>query len=56
MQRFYRLPASLIAHFYAGRLNWKDKARLLTGKPPVPVGQAFIAACKIHPHQIGNAE
>jgi lycopene beta-cyclase len=56
MQRFYRLPAPLIAHFYAGRLNWKDKARLLSGKPPVPVGQAFIAACKIHPHQIGNPE
>jgi lycopene beta-cyclase len=56
MQRFYRLPASLIRHFYAGRLSLRDKARLLSGKPPVPVGQAFIAACKIHPHQIGNAE
>jgi lycopene beta-cyclase len=56
MQRFYRLPASLISHFYAGRLSLQDKARLLSGKPPVPVGQAFIAACKIHPHQIGNAE
>ncbi|CAH0159365.1 hypothetical protein SRABI118_00720 [Massilia sp. Bi118] len=56
MQRFYRLPASLIRHFYAGRLSLQDKARLLSGKPPVPVGQAFIAACKIHPHQIGNAE
>jgi lycopene beta-cyclase len=56
MQRFYRLPASLIAHFYAGRLSLKDKARLLSGKPPVPVGQALVAACKIHPHQIGKAE
>jgi lycopene beta-cyclase len=56
MQRFYRLPASLIAHFYAGRLSLKDKARLLSGKPPVPVGQALIAACKIHPHQIRKAE
>jgi lycopene beta-cyclase len=56
MQRFYRLPAPLIAHFYAGRLSWKDKARLLTGKPPVPLKQAFIAACKIHPHQIGHPE
>jgi lycopene beta-cyclase len=34
----------------------KDKARLLSGKPPVPVGQALIAACKIHPHQIRKAE
>jgi lycopene beta-cyclase len=56
MQRFYRLPASLIAHFYAGRLSFGDKARLLSGKPPVPLGQAFIAACKIHPHQIRKAE
>ncbi len=56
MQRFYRLPASLIAHFYAGRLSFRDKARLLSGKPPVPLGQAFIAACKIHPHQIRKAE
>jgi lycopene beta-cyclase len=56
LQRFYRLPAPLITHFYAGRLSLKDKARLLSGKPPVPVGQALKAACKIHPHQIGNAE
>jgi len=52
MQRFYRLPAPLIANFYAGRLRLRDKARLLSGKPPVPVGQALAAACKIHPHQI----
>jgi lycopene beta-cyclase len=56
MQRFYRLPASLIAHFYAGRLGLADKARILCGKPPVPVGQALAAACKIHPHQIRKPE
>lgn len=56
MQRFYRLPASLIEHFYAGRLSLQDKARLLSGKPPVPLKQAFVAACKIYPHQIGRAE
>lgn len=52
MQRFYRLPAPLIARFYAGRLGLGDKARLLSGKPPVPVAQALAAACKIHPDQI----
>jgi lycopene beta-cyclase len=52
MQRFYRLPAPLIARFYAGRLRLGDKARLLSGKPPVPVAQALAAACKIHPDQI----
>ncbi|KFI08666.1 lycopene beta-cyclase CrtY [Massilia sp. BSC265] len=52
MQRFYRLPAPLIARFYAGRPRLADKARLLSGKPPVPVAQALAAACKIHPDQI----
>lgn len=56
MQRFYRLPASLIAAFYAGRLHLGHKARLLSGKPPVPVGEAMQAAIKIHPHQIRKAE
>ena len=56
MQRFYRLPAPLIARFYAGRLRLADKARVLTGKPPVPVRQAMAAACKIHPNQIRNPE
>ena len=56
MQRFYRLPAPLIANFYAGRLSLSDKARLLSGKPPVPVGQALAAACKIHPHQIRSGK
>ncbi len=56
MQRFYRLPAPLISHFYAGRLSLGDKARLLSGKPPVPVLQALAAACKFHPHQIRKPE
>ena len=52
MQKFYQLPAPLIAHFYAGRLTLADKARILSGKPPVPVLQALAAARKTHPHQI----
>jgi len=52
MQRFYRLPPPLIARFYAGRLQLGDMARLVAGKPPVPVRQAIAAACKIHPRQI----
>ena len=52
MQRFYRLPAPLIGHFYAGRLSLGDKLRLLSGKPPVPVRAALSAAVRIHPHQI----
>ena len=56
MQRFYRLGAPLIARFYAGRLTWRDKARLLSGKPPVPVLEAFTAVRKTQPHQIRNSE
>ena len=56
MQRFYRLPPRLIERFYAGNLSLGDKARLLTGKPPVPLLAAFSAACKIHPRQIRNSE
>ncbi|QGZ40979.1 lycopene beta-cyclase [Pseudoduganella flava] len=52
MQRFYRLPPGLIERFYAGRLTRSDMARILTGKPPVPLGQALDAALRIHPHQI----
>ncbi|MEH5099647.1 lycopene beta-cyclase CrtY [Atlantibacter hermannii] len=44
MQRFYGLPDETIARFYAGNLTLSDKARILTGKPPVPVFQALRAA------------
>lgn len=43
LQRFYRLPAPLIARFYAGRSTWADQARILSGKPPVSVVRAIIA-------------
>ena len=44
MQRFYGLPTPLIGRFYAGQLRWTDKARILTGKPPVPLVAAVRAA------------
>lgn len=43
LERFYRLPAPLIGRFYAGRLTLGDRARLLVGSPPVPVGAAVAA-------------
>lgn len=52
MQRFYRLPAPLIAHFYAGAPTLADKLRIISGKPPLPLREALAAARKIHPHQI----
>ncbi len=41
LQRFYGLPEPLIARFYAGSLTWRDKLRILTGKPPVLVTKAL---------------
>jgi lycopene beta-cyclase len=41
MQRFYGLNAPLIQRFYGGRTTTADKVRILTGKPPVPVGRAL---------------
>jgi lycopene beta-cyclase len=41
MERFYRLPEPLIERLYAGRSTLADKARILTGRPPVPVAKAL---------------
>ncbi|WP_236995725.1 lycopene beta-cyclase CrtY [Vreelandella populi] len=49
MQRFYDLNDGLIARFYAGKLRLADQARLLTGKPPVPVREALQAVLKKTP-------
>ncbi len=43
LERFYRLDGELIARFYAGRASLIDQARVLTGKPPVPIGRAIDA-------------
>ena len=42
-QHFYRLPQALIERFYAGRSTALDKARILSGRPPVPVKRALHA-------------
>lgn len=41
LERFYRLDRKLIERFYAGRSTLFDKARILAGKPPVPLGDAI---------------
>ncbi|THD36147.1 MAG: lycopene beta-cyclase CrtY [Sphingomonas sp.] len=43
LERFYRLNPGLIGRFYAGRSTMMDKARILSGRPPVPVGRALAA-------------
>lgn len=41
LERFYRLSGPLIARFYAGSSTGLDKARILSGKPPVPIFRAL---------------
>ena len=36
-------PTPLIARFYAGRSTALDKLRILSGRPPVPLGRALAA-------------
>ncbi|MDR6789041.1 lycopene beta-cyclase [Sphingomonas sp. BE138] len=43
LERFYRLSPELVARFYAARSTALDKVRVLSGKPPVPVGRAIAA-------------
>lgn len=50
MQRFYRLREPLIQRFYAANLTPWDRLRIVSGKPPVPVGEALraLAAGNLH--------
>ena len=43
LERFYRLPEPLVERFYAGRSTLADRARLLIGRPPVPLGAALAS-------------
>ncbi|MEL1251264.1 lycopene beta-cyclase CrtY [Aurantiacibacter gilvus] len=48
-QRFYRLREPLIERFYSGKSTMADKARVLVGKPPVPIGRAIGALTSSSP-------
>ncbi len=41
LERFYGLDAGLVGRFYAARSTAIDKLRILSGKPPVPLGRAL---------------
>lgn len=43
LEHFYRLPPDVIARFYAARLTAFDKLRIVSGRPPVPLGRALAA-------------
>lgn len=43
LERFYGLPERLIERFYAGQSTGLDMARVLVGRPPVPIGAALAS-------------
>jgi lycopene beta-cyclase len=43
LEHFYRLPPATVARFYSAGLTPLDKARILSGRPPVPIGRAIGA-------------
>lgn len=49
LERFYRLNPRTIERFYAGRTTRLDAARILAGRPPVPVGRALKALAGLGP-------
>ncbi len=51
LERFYRLSPALIGRFYAGKTSWADMARVVTGKPPLPMRRGFSALFGGHPLQ-----
>jgi lycopene beta-cyclase len=57
MQRFYSLSESLIERFYRAASTQADKARILIGRPPVPIMRALahIREASLRPSQFGNA-
>ena len=43
LEHFYRLDSALVARFYAGRSTWRDRMRILSGRPPVRIDKALLA-------------
>jgi lycopene beta-cyclase len=46
LEHFYRLDSDVIERFYASRSSLADKVRMMSGRPPVPVGKALAALWK----------
>ena len=43
LEHFYRLDPALVGRFYAAESTLLDKMRIMSGKPPVPIGNAVAA-------------
>jgi lycopene beta-cyclase len=55
-ERFYRLPEPLVERFYSGRSTLVDKARVLVGKPPLPIHRAVRALVTNRPSLLPPTE
>lgn len=53
-ERFYRLDESLIRRFYSGQPTAIDKIRMLTGKPPVKIADAWRVLSKREGRPVWN--
>lgn len=43
LEHFYRLPPAVISRFYSAKLTRFDKFRILSGRPPIPIGRALTS-------------
>ena len=57
LQRFYTLPEPLIERFYRAASTYADKARILIGRPPVPIIKALaqLRNANLKPGRFGDA-
>lgn len=57
LERFYSLRHGLIERFYAGRSTTLDKARILAGKPPLPITRALgvLTGLGARPKHLSNS-
>ena len=57
LQRFYELSEPLIERFYRAGSTYADKARILIGRPPVPISRALahIRETSLKPGRFGDA-
>jgi lycopene beta-cyclase len=51
LERFYGLSDPLVKRFYAGHSTVPDMIRVLTGKPPIPVGRAVRGIMQAPAHR-----
>jgi len=50
-ERFYRLPERTIARFYACQSTWRDRARVLVGRPPAGIRWSRVVGGRPQPRQ-----